>query len=307
LDYALPDASTVHVTHVSLNTREVGEVMRTRPVRPRLGHIQFLNCLPLYYGLVKSDALLDVELVQAAPRDLTGKLLAGELDIAPVPSIEYARHAEELLLLPDIAISSDGEVQSILLLSKVPVEGLDGRTVALTDTSRTSQVLTKALLSRHWGVFPTYVEMPPDLAGMMRDADAALLIGDDALRAFWNQPEGLYTYDLGTVWTEWTGLPMVYAVWAVRRGFAQERPDAVRDVSEALNGSLAYCRANLDSISDYAARWEAFPAQAFRAYFDALQFRFEPRYREGLRRYLTEAVAVGELDEVPEIRIFEVM
>lgn len=272
--------------------------------RPRLGHIQFLNCLPLYYGLVKNDVLLDVDLVQAAPRDLATMLLDGELDIAPIPSIEYARHAKDFVLLPNIAISSAGEVQSILLLSKQPVEGLDGKTVALTDTSRTSQVLARILLARHWGVFPTYAEMPPDLASMMRDADAALLIGDDALRAYW-QPADLLKYDLGAEWTTWTGLPMVYAVWAVRREFAAENPEAVALVSDALSGSLAYCRDNLDAISEYAARWEAFPVAHFRSYFDALQFRFEPPYREGLTRYLTEAVAIGELDDVPELAVFE--
>lgn len=271
--------------------------------RPRLGHIQFLNCLPLYYGLVKNDVLLDIELVKAAPRDLATMLLDGELDIAPIPSIEYARHADDLVLLPDIAISSDGEVQSILLLTKEPVEGLDGKTVALTNTSRTSQVLARVLLARHWGVFPTYTEMPPDLAGMMREADAALLIGDDALRAYW-QPTDLLKYDLGTEWTAWTGLPMVYAVWAVRREYAENNPAAVQSVAGALNGSLEYCRGNLDAISEYAARWESFPVAYFRSYFDALQFRFEPRYREGLARYLTEAAAVGELDDVPAIRIF---
>jgi chorismate dehydratase len=272
-------------------------------MRPRLGHIQFLNCLPLYYGLVKSDAVLDVELVKAAPRDLTRMLLDDELDIAPIPSIEFARHADEFVLLPDIAISSDGEVQSILLLSKDPVEGLDGKTVALTDTSRTSQVLTRVLLARHWGVFPEYAEMPSDLATMMREADAALLIGDDALRAYW-QSSDLLKYDLGAEWTEWTGLPMVYAVWAVRREFAESRPDAVAEVSDALDGSLAYCRAHLDDISEYAARWESFPVTYFRSYFDALQFRFEPRYRDGLRRYLEEAATIEQILGVPDIRIF---
>ena len=100
---------------------------------PRLGHIQFLNCLPLYYGLVKNDVLLDVDLVKADPADLATMLVDGELDVAPIPAIEYARHADELVLLPDIAISSDGEVQSILLLSKVPAEELGGGTVALTE------------------------------------------------------------------------------------------------------------------------------------------------------------------------------
>ncbi len=274
------------------------------PARPRLGHIQFINCLPLYYGMVKNDVLLDVDLVKANPAELAIDIVEGRLDIAPIPAIEYARHADDLVLLPDIAISSDGEVQSILLVSKVPAEELGGRTVALTNTSRTSQVLARVLIAKRWSASATYVEMPPDLPAMLRDADAALLIGDEALRAYWEPPEGVYAYDLGTEWTLWTGLPMVYAVWAVRRRYAQEQPDAVQAVADALSGSLTYCRAHLDDISAYAARWEHFPAEKFRSYFDALHFRYEPRYREGLKRYLSEAVAIGQLEAVPEISIF---
>lgn len=272
--------------------------------RPRLGHIQFINCLPLYYGMVKNDVLLDVDLVRANPADLAAMLVDGELDIAPIPAIEYARNASELVLLPDIAISSDSEVQSILLVSTVPAEELSGRTVALAGNSRTSQVLARVLLDKRWNAKPTYVEMPPDLPAMLRDADAALLIGDEAIRTYWEQPEGLHVYDLGTEWKAWTGLPMVYAVWAVRRSFADEDPSAVARVAEALSGSLAYCRSHLDEISDYAARWEHFPAAHFRSYFDALQFRFDPRYREGLARYLSEAAAIGQLERVPELRVF---
>lgn len=273
-------------------------------MRPRLGHIQFLNCLPLYYGLVKNDALLDVELVKATPRDLAAMLLAGELDVAPIPSIEYARNADDHVLLPDIAISSLGEVQSIILLSKVAAERLGGRTVALADTSRTSQVLARILLANRWGVQATFVEMPPDPPAMLREADAALLIGDEAIRAFWHPSADLHMYDLGTEWTGWTGLPMVYAVWAARRAFAESEPDAVRAVADALNASLAYCRGHLPEISEYAARWESDPAERFLAYFDALRFRFEPEYREGLRRYLEEAHAIGQLESVPELRVF---
>lgn len=270
-----------------------------------MGHIQFINCLPLYYGMVKSgDLLLDVELVKAAPADLAERLLDGELELAPIPAIEYARHAERFVLLPDIAISSDGEVQSILLISKVPAEELTGRTVALTNTSRTSQVLARILLEKRWGTSPAYVEMPPDLPAMLRDADAALLIGDEAIRAYWEQPEGLFSYDLGTEWTRWTGLPMVYAVWAVRADYAHANPEEVAAVSDALSGSLDYCRAHLDDISEYAARYESFTPDKFLSYFDALKFRFEPRYREGLTRYLTEAVALGQLDAVPVLRVF---
>ena len=274
-------------------------------MRPRLGHIQFINCLPLYYGMVKQDVLLDVDLVKANPADLAREIVAGNLDVAPVPAIEYARHADDLVLLPDIAISSDGEVQSILLISKVPAEQLGGRTVALTNTSRTSQVLARILIERRWGAVADFVEMPPDLPAMLREADAALLIGDEALREYWQTHEGLFAYDLGTEWKAWTGLPFVFAVWAVRRDFAANRPDAVRDVADALARSLTYCRAHLDDIAEYAARWEDFPADKFRSYFDALQFRFEPRYREGLVRYLTEAASIGQLERVPDVEIFE--
>jgi chorismate dehydratase len=272
--------------------------------RPRLGHIQFINCLPLYYGMVKNDVLLDVDLVRANPADLAADLVDGSLDLAPIPAIEYARHAEQFVLLPDIAISSDGEVQSILLVSKVPAEELGGRTVALAANSRTSVVLGRILLQRRWGVTPDYVEMPPDLPAMLRDADAALLIGDEAIRAYWEPPSHLYTYDLGTEWKNWTGLPFVFAVWAVRREYAEAQPAAVQRVADALSGSLAYCRTHLDEISEYAAQWESFSAEKFRSYFDALQFRFEPRFREGLERYLTEAHAIGQLERVPALTVF---
>ncbi len=272
--------------------------------RPRLGHIQFINCLPLYYGMVKQDVLLDVDLIRANPADLAEMLVSGELEIAPIPAIEYARNADDLVLLPDIAISSDGEVQSILLVSNGAVQDLSGRTVALASNSRTSQVLARILLEKHWGVSPNYITMPPDLPGMMRDADAALLIGDEALREHWEPTPGLTDYDLGVAWKEFTGLPMVYAVWAVRRSFAEKHPETVRQISDALSGSLSYCRDHLDEISKHAARWEPFAAEQFRSYFDALEFRYEPRYREGFSRFLAEALQIGQLDRMPTLRVF---
>ena len=151
---------------------------------PRVGHIQFLNCLPLYYGLVKNGVLPDIELFKNTPTELSRMLLRGELDISPVPAIEYARHAGELQLLPRLTVSSDGRVLSILLVSKVPAEELGARPVALANTSATSQVLTKIILQDRYHVSPTYFESPPDLAQMFMEADAGLLIGDDALRTF---------------------------------------------------------------------------------------------------------------------------
>lgn len=266
-------------------------------MRPRLGHIQFLNLLPLYYGLVKKDVLLDVELVKAAPRDLTTALLADELDIAPIPSIEYCRNWRDLVLLDDLSVSSDGEVQSIMLLSKGPAEELDKRPVALTDTSRTSQALLQIILSEKYQVKPEYFEAPPDLAQMMRDADAALLIGDDALRALYS-PSPLHSYDLGTEWKELTGCKMVYAVWAVRRDFAESEPQKLASLHWALLESMRYTHDHLDAIAQYAARWETFPVSFLHSYFETLRFDFGPDYREGLELFFAKAKEMGFVDEI---------
>src|SRR5687768_17065323 len=122
--------------------------------RPRVGHIEFLNCLPLYHGLVHDGAVLDMELTKGTPTELNRLLIAGALDVAPISSIEYLRHADELVLLPDLTVSSDGPVGSIALASRRPAAELGGRTVALTNTSATSQVLAKIVLAERYGVTP---------------------------------------------------------------------------------------------------------------------------------------------------------
>ncbi|MDI6821647.1 MAG: menaquinone biosynthesis protein [Actinomycetota bacterium] len=266
-------------------------------MRPRLGHIQFLNCLPLYYGLVKNDVLLDVELIKGSPRELTTGLLSGKLDIAPIPAIDYCRYHKSLLLLPNLSVSSDGEVKSILLVSNVPLDELNGKTVALTNTSVTSQALVKILLHYKYQVTPIYIEYPPDLPQMMREADAALLIGDDALRALY-QPSPLLKYDLGSEWLDFCGRKMVYAVWAVHREFVKTKPELVKEVHQALYKSLEYSKENLDQIAEYAARWEIFPVGFLKSYFAALHFDFSLPYQEGLLFFLQKSQELGLVDEV---------
>src|SRR3954462_5001216 len=124
--------------------------------RPRVGHIQFLNCLPIYWGLMRSGALLDVDLHKDSPDRLNAALVAGDLDIGPISLVEYLRHADELLLLPDIAVGSDGPVLSVNLVSTVPPAELDGRPVALGSTSRTSVLLAQLWLREVHRVQPHY-------------------------------------------------------------------------------------------------------------------------------------------------------
>ena len=152
---------------------------------------------------------------------------------------------------------------------------------------------------------PTYVEMPPDLPAMLRDADAALLIGDEAIRAYWEPPAGLHTYDLGTEWKAWTGLPMVYAVWAVR---ARVRRGATRRgarVADALNGSLAYCRGAPRRHHRVRRAVGAVPApRSSAATSTRCSSASSPATARASTRYLAEAHDIGQLERVPDARVF---
>ena len=269
-------------------------------MKPRVGHIQFLNCLPLYYGLVKSHALLDVELIKGTPTELNNLLISGSLDISPVSSIEYARHSKSLVLFPDFTVSSDGEVKSILLLSRVPIKELAGRKVALTNTSATSQVLLKLVLSRGYGVDPEYIVCPPDLDAMLSAADAALLIGDIALK-YYVDTKGFYLYDLGAEWKKITGKKMVYAVWAVSRSFAETQAGTVEYVFDIFRKSMDYSMLHLSEIAEYAARWESFNSAFLMDYFKTLRFDFGNEFQEGLLHFFRLASEIGELEAAPEL------
>ncbi|WP_435839123.1 menaquinone biosynthetic enzyme MqnA/MqnD family protein [Streptodolium elevatio] len=258
------------------------------PTRPRVGHIQFLNCLPLYWGMAHSGALLDMELTKDTPDHLNDMLVRGDLDIAPISLVEFLRHADDLVVLPDIAVGSDGPVMSVVLVSQVPLDQLDGATVALGSTSRTSVRLARLLLEERDGVHPRYYTCPPDLALMMQEADAGVLIGDAALRASLHDAPrlGLHVHDLGQEWKEWTGLPFVFAVWAARRDFLARHPDRVRDVHRAFLESRDMSMARVDKVAAQAARWEAFDAATLERYFaEALDFSLGERQLAGIAEF----------------------
>jgi len=269
--------------------------------RPRVGHIQFLNCLPIYWGLMRSGALLDVDLRKDTPDKLSADLVAGKLDIGPITLVEYLRHADDLLLLPNLAVGSDGPVLSVNLISTRPLAELDGRPVALGSTSRTGVLLAQMLLADRYGAEPEYFRCPPELTQMLMEADAGVLIGDPALRAMYEAPRnGLTVIDLGEAWKEWTGLPMVFAVWAVRKDFAAANPGAVKDVHEAFQRSRDLCLGELDEVAAAAARWEPFDAATLATYFRALDFSLGDRQIAGLREFARRAAARGEVPALPE-------
>ncbi|MDR3561558.1 MAG: menaquinone biosynthesis protein [Negativicutes bacterium] len=275
-------------------------------MKPRVGHIQFINCLPLYYGLVKNNVLWDVELTKGTPTELNRYLIEQKLDICPISSIEYARHWQDLLLMPDISVGCDGPVTSIFLVSKLPIHELNGCRIALTNTSATSHVLLKIILQDQYGINPDYFESPPNLGAMLLEADAALLIGDPALHIHHEVPAGLYAYDLGLEWKKLTGLKMVFAVWAVQRSFAAHSPELAQEVARAFVGSLRFSEQRLEQVAKDAARWETFSADFLHDYFTTLQYGFDAEHQKGLSEYYRRAHALGYIAEIPQLDFLEV-
>ena len=245
----------------------------------RLGRISYVNMAPLFHRLN-----VEVEEVSGVPTELNRMLLDGQLDIAPISSIEYARHAGSLRLLPRLCVSSEGAVESIQLVSRLPFSQI--RSVAVTPESATSVVLTKVLL-------PQAEHVPLDTPG----ADARLLIGDAALRSAFEDPTP--HYDLGRLWLERTGLPMVFAVWAVRREFAAAHPGVVKEVHEAFQRSRDLCLGELDEVAEAAARWEPFDAATLATYFRALDFSLGEQQIAGIREFARLAAARGEAPALP--------
>jgi chorismate dehydratase len=243
----------------------------------RLGRISYANMAPVFFRV---DA--EYEEITGVPTELNRRLLAGELDTAPISSIEYARNAATLRLLPRLCVSSEGAVDSIQLVSKVPLEEI--RSVGITPESATSVVLTKVLL-------PHAVHVP-----LGEQADAKLLIGDAALKSAFEDPTP--HHDLGKLWLERTGLPMVFAVWAAPD---PPNPDLL-ELEDALVASLREARADPETLAYESAERYGYPAGFLARYFEKLRYRFGPRERAGLYTFLELAHDVGELDEVPELR-----
>ncbi|MHB1390460.1 MAG: menaquinone biosynthetic enzyme MqnA/MqnD family protein [Thermoleophilia bacterium] len=264
----------------------------------RIGQFEFLNGYPLYYGLEQGTGWGCFDLVHGVPTTLNGMLLDGRLDISPISSIEYAAHAGELILFPRLSITADGVVDSIQLISRCPIDRISS--VALTGQSATSVALLKILLTQKYGIAPEYTRLQGDVAPALKDHDAVLLIGDQALTACYREDWEL-TYDLGAEWKQFTGLPMVFALWAVRRSFFETRADETFEVQERLLYSVDYCRGHWDEVVAAAGKVYPFSPEMLRTYFSKLRYDFTDDYRRGLEEFYRRAVQIGEAHAVPAL------
>lgn len=248
----------------------------------RLGRIPWINEFPVTKAIDRGIVPVEAELVTGTAAELNDLLAAGELDLSLVSAVEYARNAGAYHLLPDLAISCDGPVRSVKLFSRRPPQELDGATVLLTASSRTSVLLLELLCRHRWRVTPRFATARAEatdleaLAGLPHDA--VLVIGDAALVL---SARAAYPVevDLGAAWHEWTALPFVFAVWAARR---QADPRRVRAVHRALLAAREWGLAHLDELAAEASAATGIPANVCRAYYDGLDYSLSYRHLAGL-------------------------
>ena len=274
----------------------------------RISIVEYLNTAPLVRGFTHGPLRGKYELSFTVPSQCAEALRSGAADVAIIPAIEYQR-IPDLVILPNLSIASKKSVRSLLLVSKKPIQEVTR--IALDRSSRSTQALTRILCEKFWRIQPEFFEAPPDLAAMLHDADAALLIGDPALRlaiacapgarrdaqgdliapaslAGLSESGSFYVYDIVEKWRAMTSLPAVLAVWAARREAIT--PQLVQDFQD----SLAFGLQHLDAIAVEAAVEMQLPAADLRRYLsENIDYRLDEENLQGLTRYYVLAAQLG--------------
>ncbi len=267
----------------------------------KLGRIDYLNCYPFYYHMLEKEALGGVTVHPALPSELNRMMAKKQLDMSPVSAAAYADIKQDALLLPDFCISSTGLVKSVILAGRFPIEDLDGKKLGLTSASRTSVVLLKIILRKFYGIEPEYCASAPHPD--LRDLDAALVIGDDAMTE--EIDAAPYRYDLGELWLKKTGLPVVFAVFAVAKSAAAGDPAAVRAVVNSYRASLRCLADERPGLAAKAALRYPGVTCDINSYLDTLRYEFTEERKAALKYYFSAASELGLLKEVKELEFLK--
>lgn len=263
--------------------------MSPDPAHPRVAVISYLNTVPLIWGLENGPRRHPFQLQYCLPAQGADRVLRGEADIGLLPVIEMSR--QSLVHVRGVGIACDGAVRSILLISKVAPFQI--RTLAVDRGSRTSVMLARVILSRKFGVDPAVTVMEPELDGMLAANDAALVIGDPALRL---DPHSLpfETLDLGQEWKDLTGLPMVFAVWC------GHRPSITPATTRCFVDSLAYGERHVSTIVAGESSVRNLPPDLVHHYLTRnIIYRLGENEYKGMQTYLDFAAALEPALEIP--------
>ena len=284
----------------------------------RISIVEYLNTAPLVRGFTFGPLSGKYQLSFAVPSQCSEALRRGEVDIAIIPAIEVER-IDGLVVLPNLSISSKKSVRSLLLVSKKPVQEI--RRVALDRSSRSTQALVRILCAKCWHIAPEFFQSLPDLPGMLEQADAALIIGDPALRLALNAEASstrdaagevlfpaefagfassstLFLYDVVEQWRAFTNLPAVLAVWAARREAAT--PEVIQDFQD----SLALGMQHLPAISAEASRVLRLPEHKLTRYLtENIDYTLDEENLRGLQRYYDLAAELNLIQQAKPLQI----
>ncbi len=271
----------------------------------RVGRIPYINCYPVYGGIDRGIVPLAGTLVDGIPTRLNQLMAAGQLDVSVVSTVEYARDARRYLLLPELGITSDGPVRSVMLFSRRPPEGLGGHRVLVSRSSMTSVALLELLFEHVWHCRPEFVAGDAELADISRFDDepheARLVIGDAALRLFDEADRGgpwasryPYRLDLGDAWKSWTGLPFVFAVWVAQRTTPVHGALAAH---ASLIASRDWGLDHLDILAAQASQASGVPYEACVVYLSGLDYRLSYPHLAGLTEFFRRLVLAGRVPD----------
>jgi chorismate dehydratase len=264
----------------------------------RIGRIPYVNCYPVYGAVDRGVVSLDGELVSGVPTALNALMAAGSLDISVVSAVEYARDSARYLLLPDLAISCDGPVRSVMLFSKRPVQELDGRRVLVSRSSMTAVALLELLFDHVWRAEPDFIPGDAEIGDIARfdeePHEARLVIGDAALLLDGSATPYAYRYDLGSEWKTWTGLPFVFAVWVAQR--TTPVAEALR-VHAGLIASRDWGLAHLDVLAEQAAQTTGMSLEVCHEYLSGLDYRLSYPHLAGLTDFFRRLVLAGHVPD----------
>ena len=276
----------------------------------RVGRIRYINCYPVYGAIDRGVVDLGAPVVSGNPSELNRLMAAGQLEVSVISAVEYARESARYLLLPDLAITSDGPVRSVMLFSRVPAGELDGRRVLLTRSSMTSVALTRLLFEHVWKAAPEFAAGDAEMTDVARFAeephDARLVIGDAALllsnrlrggdAAHTASPDYPYVYDLGACWKEWTGLPFVFAVWVAQRtAVVAEALQVHARLLESRDWGLSH----LDVLAEQASAVTGVARRICLEYFAGLDYRLSYDHLAGLSEFFRRIAAAGIVPAAP--------
>lgn len=274
---------------------------------PRVGHINFLNVLPLTYSY-EHGASNGLALTRGVPAVLNNDIVNHRLDVSNVSSIVYARASEELVILPDVCISTDGAVKSIILVSRKPIEAISDDKIILTAKSATSHCLLKIILRQAYGAIPNYYvrNVTPE-APIPDDATGSLLIGDDALWLYYHQQPGLYYYDLGAEWKKLTGQKMVYALWVANQNFASNEPEMLQLVYDRIHHAFATYLEHKKAAINAVLSEKPFTYEQLDDYLGpTIHWNLTDEYLTGLKTFYKLAHEMNLIEHIPDIKLANV-